>query len=297
LLVDRFSANREISEKEGVGRARKIGCDLAVKLFSMKVLKLPWIYSTDADAILPEDYFSTAPSNVAAQVFNFQHTGESGPVLQATLLYERAIKYYQAALAWAGSPYAFYTLGSTLAVNIESYCMVRGFPPRAGGEDFYLLNKLAKIGEISSVNTVTVQLEARLSERVPFGTGPAVKKILETLDSNKEFTYYNPAIFRELHTLLAHLPVLYKAVEKNLPLDSNLNSNIAATLEHLKFDRFSQHCKKQAVKPEEFAQQFHIWFDGFLTLKFVHFLQKTFYPALPVEECEHLLEQYGNTNA
>lgn len=297
LLVDRFSVGREIPEKDGVGRARKTGCDLAVKLFSMNKLQSPWIFSTDADASLPENYFSTTSSTAAAQVFNFQHKGESGLILDATLLYEQAIKYYQSALAWSGSPYAYHTLGSTLAVEVEAYCKVRGFPPRAGGEDFYLLNKLAKIGEIRSVNTVTIQLDARLSERVPFGTGPAVKKIMETLNSKKEFSYYNPAIFRELRILLTHLHLLHKALEENLPIDSQVNSRIAAALGHLKIDRFSQHCKTQAVQEKDFSQQFHTWFDGFITLKFVHFLQKEFYPALPIDECEYGLKQFELTHA
>lgn len=297
LLVDRFSSGREIPEKEGVGRARKLGCDLAVKLFSMRVLQTHWIYSTDADAILPENYFSSTRSTAAAQIFNFQHSGEPGPILDATLLYERALKYYQSALAWSGSPYAFHAMGSTLAVEVEAYCKVRGFPPRAGGEDFYLLNKLAKIGEVSDINEITIQIEARLSERVPFGTGPAVKKIMQTLDSNKAYNYYNPAIFRELRILLSRLSLLHKAINENLPLDTLFNTGIAVALGHLKFDRFSQHCKNQAVRTEEFAQQFHIWFDAFLTLKFVHFLQKTSYPALPLEECERLLQQDGNPDA
>ena len=51
-------------------------------------------------------------------------------------------------LGFAGSPYAYHSVGSTLAVRAEAYAIVRGVPKRAAGEDFYLLDKLAKVTPI-----------------------------------------------------------------------------------------------------------------------------------------------------
>ena len=48
-------------------------------------------------------------------------------------------------MKYARSPYAFHTIGSTMAVSANHYAKVRGFPKREAGEDFYLLNKLAKV--------------------------------------------------------------------------------------------------------------------------------------------------------
>ena len=64
----------------------------------------------------------------------------------ATALYELRLHHYVLGLEYAGSPYAYHTLGSCLAVKADAYAQVRGFPKRAGAEDFYLLNKLAKLG-------------------------------------------------------------------------------------------------------------------------------------------------------
>ena len=54
-------------------------------------------------------------------------------------------RYFQRGLAWARSPYAFHTVGSTMVVHALCYAQVRGVPRRRAGEDFYLLGKLSKL--------------------------------------------------------------------------------------------------------------------------------------------------------
>lgn len=292
LIVNRFHPGLEIPEKEGVGRARKIGCDLAVALFKRGCLRTLWIFSSDADARLPDNYFNHINDRAIAQVFDFVHVGDSGPLLTATLTYEKAIKYYQSALAWAGSPYAFYTLGSTLAVEVSAYCKVRGFPPRAGGEDFYLLNKLAKIGSVHYEPQVQIKLESRLSERVPFGTGPAVKKILDAQENGKVYTYYNPDIFKELKFLLTNLPAIWQHANNAIPLEETFSSQCVDALKALKFDRFISHCKSQNITENQFSREFHTWFDALQTFKFVHNLQNTGYHAIELDACINSLEKF-----
>ena len=282
LLVNHYSESLRLPEKKGVGLARKIGCDLAVQLFNMGKIKSPWIYSTDADAFLPDNYFdqNVSPS-ASAKVFNFHHIQCDTQVSQATQLYEQSIKYYQQGLLWAKSPYAFYTLGSTLAVHAEYYCQVRGFPTRSAGEDFYLLNKLAKVGHIEFAHHINIEIEARTSERVPFGTGPAVKKIMEGLDQEKEYCYYNPLIFVTLKTLLSAVTEL----ANNTDYFAQLPPTIQATLTSLGFHKFETHAKKQCKNEKQFVKSFHDWFDAFMTLKFVHTLQQNEYPDLPLDQC------------
>ncbi len=321
LLVDRFSESLRLDKKAGVGRARKIACDLAVALQQKGIIQSDWIYSTDADACLPDNYFdsctnnnahkdnnsytnSTKPTegtypifrNCSARVFDFQHTGKQGSVLEATLLYERALKYFQAGLQYATSPYAFYTLGSTLAFHIEAYCQVRGFPARPGGEDFYLLNKLAKVGNITFCPEITIQLQARLSERVPFGTGPAVKKILERIENNQPYLYYNPHIFLQLKAILTKLPVLWEALSKNADWKNYFDEICILALKHIDIEHFLNHCKRQNIKERQLNQAFHTWFDAFRTLKFIHFLQAERYPAVAIEDCEQALKQNFSQN-
>jgi hypothetical protein len=47
-LVER---SQGLPHKEGVGLARKIGCDIALSLYERGTLKSRWLHTTDADAI------------------------------------------------------------------------------------------------------------------------------------------------------------------------------------------------------------------------------------------------------
>ena len=186
LLVDRFT--KPIPADQGVGLARKIGADLAVNLFITGNIKSRWIHSSDADAYLPDNYFTAHADQstslnrslhaAVATCCNFFHHSDQQAIHQANLRYENALRYYVAGLAYAKSPYAYFTIGSILSFDMLAYCQARGFPKRSAGEDFYLLNKLAKLGDVVYLADVIIKLDARPSQRVPFGTGPAVQNIM-----------------------------------------------------------------------------------------------------------------------
>ena len=88
------------------------------------------------------------------------------------------MQFYVQALAVNGSAYAYPTLGSTISVHAQSYARVRGYPKRNAGEDFYLLNKLNKLHPVQVLQQPVIEVQARLSSRVTFGTGPALQKIV-----------------------------------------------------------------------------------------------------------------------
>ena len=118
-------------------------------------------------------------------------------------------------MKYARSPYAFHTIGSTMAVNAFHYAKVRGFPRRQAGEDFYLLNKLAKVGAIRQLSEETecesIDIAARLSDRVPFGTGAATGKIMELEDPAREYLFYHPAVFGLLRGWLGSLGTFWQS--------------------------------------------------------------------------------------
>lgn len=293
LVVDRFTNARTIDAKQGVGLARKLGCDLAAAILATSNSGESWICSTDADATLPDDYFhalESAPADAVAAVFSVKHIAaddDSGPVLTATTQYERALSYYTAGLAWAGSPYAFPTVGSALAVRMQAYCECRGFPRKPGGEDFYLLNKLAKRGRLHWLKKPVISITARLSDRVPFGTGPAVKKILELTEASK-FTYYAPEIFVELRDWLLHIPKVWPLIQNHRDPLENLPSHLRDVLKAAGIDNLWVHIRRQIDSPKQCEAAVHHWFDAFQTLKFIRRLQELHYPALPLETCLQL---------
>ena len=51
-----------------------------------------------------------------------------------------------------------------------------------------------------------IDIAARLSDRVPFGTGAAVGRIMELEDPAREFLLYHPSVFGLLRSWLGSLP-------------------------------------------------------------------------------------------
>jgi hypothetical protein len=296
LIVDRFhswdesegqeTVDRRLPDSEAVGLARKIGCDIAAALVARSQILSGWIHSTDADVFLPRNYFDLVkPHGYSAAVYDFKHQNDGSAVGRATALYEQALNYYVKGLAWAGSPYAYHTLGSTLAINAETYCHVRGFPRRSGGEDFYLLNKLAKLGKIYHPTDCTLRIKARESSRVPFGTGPAVAEIMHLANPDTDYTYYNPQTFVCLREWLAQIPQVWTDLMADRDPLEQLSHGTAEAVQAADWPSIVRHLKKQARSAADAERALHNWFDAFQTLKFIHYLQKHYYPALPLKTC------------
>ena len=277
LLVDR--CHPPIPPKQGVGLARKIGADIALSLIHKGCITCPWIFNTDADVQLPQDYLAAVATDLdaAAVIYPFTHLPNPRSE-QACHLYEISLFYYVAGLRYAGSPYAFHTIGSTIAINANHYASVRGFPRRNAGEDFYLLNKLAKTGNILELGKPILQISGRLSERVVFGTGPAMRKIIQLKSPDTDFLFYNPRIFLRLKQFLARLKTSRK---------SNLKDHFTSPeTEHWcrEVNLHALIASKQNQKPAVFNKFIHDWMDGFRTLKFVHFMRRHYDKSLPISE-------------
>ncbi len=315
LLIDKSSqADWRLSVKHGVGMARKIGADIALALYAQGKLTSPWIHCSDADVTLPNDYFSRADTvsvtkDTAALIYPFVHKpDENNPVLAlAMALYDHKLRYHVAGLQTAGSPYAFQTIGSTMVLHTGAYAKVRGFPKRAAAEDFYVLNKLAKVGRVLELDGAPITIAGRLSDRVPFGTGAALHDLTDALDSehlkeslealHQTKLFYHPDVYVYLRAWLSCLPDLYAEVDAdNLAIllanrlkewthnvDQYLGVNyiIKTICQHLLdldlvtiVKRNRQHSRDQA----SFVRTMHEWFDAFRTLKFLHHLRDMHLP-------------------
>jgi len=286
LIVDRCTAGNTINSRQGVGLARKIGADIALQLLTDGRLKQGRISVTDADAVLPADYFDCElDEGEAACVFPFHHIPGSSldektddNTQLSVSLFEASIVYYAAGLTWAGSHYGFTTLGSCMAISPGHYAQVRGFPKRAAAEDFYLLNKLAKTGSIVRSDSAPILLSGRVSERVPLGTGPGIRKISALECPLQDYTFYHPGTFvllKEFLSLLAHY------------WDSSGDINNASKeIRHFWDENnigelFSR--QRSGINQEVVFSKFVVdWFDAFKTLKFIHFIRFNYLPSVPL---------------
>lgn len=279
VLVDRASVGRRLPSKQGVGLARKIGCDLALELYRSGRIREPWLYCTDADATLPAGYFSAIAGRIgahtaAAALFPFEHRPAADRKLTGlTQLYELSLRYYVLGLAWAGSPYAFHTIGSTLAIQAESYAKVRGFPRRQGGEDFYALNKLAKLAPVWRLDIDPIQIETRRSDRVAFGTGPGVARLEQR---HGQLCLYHPNCFLGLRAWLEALQ-RFAQTRDQADFFSTLANAPAPVLPACKWfgerQRVSTVLRQAAQHTSDehsLIRRLHTWFDAMRTLQLIH---------------------------
>ena len=268
LVIDRVDP--PIPRRQGVGLARKIGCDVAARLIHAGAIQHPVIFSTDADVSLPPGYFA-ATHDVdlpITWVFPFHHQAVDPTLARPSLLYDAHMRYYVHALDAIDSPYAYHSLGSLIAVHVASYAAVRGFPKRNAGEDFYLLNKLAKVAPIKRLTAPLITIDARTSHRVPFGTGPAIERLRNEADE-ESFGSYHPSTFELVESLYA------AAHERVVPVGSAL----AELIDSL---GYRETLTRLFASPDPSLRHFHTFFDGFKTMKLVR-AARALYPDVELK--------------
>ena len=264
LIIDRVE--KPLEAKKGVGLARKIGTDLALKLIQLKKISSPWIRQTDADASFQKNYYQTSMPKSGAVVFAHRHISSDPLISKAISLYDGHMSYYVNSLEAANSKYAYPTLGSTLAIHAETYAQVRGYSKRNAGEDFHLLNKIAKTNCVQYSTETTISLEARLSDRVPIGTGPSIKKILDLIEkdpSGQGYLSYNPLLFKFLSKAINELKSFAVAPRQ-------FDKIIGAMLHELGFQKIASTLHSHYRSCDQRQKKLDQWFDALKTLRFLH---------------------------
>ena len=177
-IIDRSSkGDGWKGKKNGVGWARKTIMDK----ISTEAGDNDIIISLDADTTFNEKYFASIAENfkqnpgaVAISVPYYHKLTGDEEKDRAILRYEIYMRYYSINLKRIGSPYHFTAIGSAIALPVKSYKAIGGITPHKSGEDFYFLQKLRKYGSVLTQNKEKVYPAARYSDRVNFGTGPAM---------------------------------------------------------------------------------------------------------------------------
>jgi hypothetical protein len=118
------------------------------------------------------------------------------------------MRYYAINLLRIESPYAFSALGSAIAFPVSVYNTLGGLTAKKSGEDFYFLQKLRKFGKLVTWNSEKVYPASRFSDRVFFGTGPAMIKGNE--GDWESYPIYNYRLFDKISQTYKAFPKLYK---------------------------------------------------------------------------------------
>lgn len=297
LVVDR-STTQPFPSDQGVGLARKIIGDMAVALWHEGICNHPWISCSDADVLVHKDYFAqqtrAQPNDTAAMVHAYAHIPAPDhrhtPSWEALQQYELWLRFYMRGLIAARSPYHYTAIGSMIRFHAERYAEARGFPKRQAGEDFYLLNKLRKLGNVYDLAEPVQKIMDRPSDRVPFGTGVGTQKILDQSARGEQYGMYDPLIFKALHLCLKSVRHMRDGAsassaeaELNVSLHRELTSPIATGC--FNFFWHAHHIPAQwesACRRSRHAsgawREFNGWFDAFRTLRFVHTLRDQYLP-------------------
>ncbi len=285
-VIDAASPRKTMPERDGgVGFARKIGMDAALNVFDFVSTEKKIILATDADCTLETGYLTEVVNsfnkrNLSAAVVDFKHNISGNDILsQAIICYEIFLRYYVMGLKYAGSPYAFHTIGSTMVCDYESYIKVEGMNKRKAAEDFYFLEKLAKNVKVDSINSASVYPSGRGSWRVPFGTGQRVNRFLSGIQN--EYTLYNPNSFEILKKWLEVFNNPRKT-EIGFYLNSakEIHPELIRFLYYQNFEPDMVNIMKNSKTEEQLQLQKSRWFDGFLTLKFIHHLRDNGFPEI-----------------
>jgi len=274
---------------QGVGLARKFGADLALGAWAAGMIDSSWIHCTDADVQLPGDYFCAPHPSASAALHRFRHEATEVAMQAHARIYDLWLRLHVLGLHWAGSPYGFHTIGSTITVDAHSYAAVRGFPRRKAAEDFYFLNKLAKLGPVVAASSAPLRIAARVSDRVPFGTGRAIG-LAQHNGIGALPRFYDPRVYVYLKNLLITLEAscatgIFERHRLHLSLTGQaLDTAIVDTaMDALGLDAAVGKLLRASTDKRQRRRALHCWFDAFRTMKFIHHLRDNGVASIDVD--------------
>ncbi|MEA1887860.1 MAG: glycosyltransferase [Bacteroidota bacterium] len=287
----------------GVGMARKMAMDEALRRFNNIHNPGGVIVSLDADCLVSENYLEEIYEQLyrrngrkACSIY-FEHplTGDLPvKVYDAIARYELHLRYYYQALKYTGYPWAFHTMGSALAVKAEAYVKAGGMSKKQGAEDFYFIQKLVPAGGYFYLNSATVIPSPRTSDRVPFGTGPVITKI--AMDDENEYMTYDPDGFDHLKEFFNNIMLLYNA---DIQAYENIYARLHKSMQEFLagndwFEKMVEISNNTASK-DSFRKRFFNWFNMFRIVKYLNFTHSEPYlNKKPVEKAAFdLLEKFG----
>jgi len=226
-------------------------------------------------------------SHIGAVTIAFEHRmPPEGEHFEAIVAYELYLRYVVTGLLWAGSPYAFHSIGSAMACRAGEYIRAGGMNRRRVTEDFYFLQTLAKISSIAALYGTRVFPSSRISGRVPvIGTGAAMEA---SLAGDRDLKYlYDPALFCILKSWLSIMDNAFDiGPESALESAHSVHRGLCSFLQNAGFKSAWRKLKNNSPERRQFLLQLHRWFDGLKTIRLINHLS-AFLPRIPANRAFH----------
>lgn len=247
--------------KHGVGMARKVAMDSISNSASQNDL----IVCLDADTRFSTGYltsvastFALHPDALALSVPYYHKLTDCETLNRAILRYEIYMRHYAIEMLHCGTPFNFTALGSAIAVTVSAYRKLGGITPKLSGEDFYFLQRLAKAGKVITWNSEFVFPAARFSNRVFFGTGPAM--IRGAAGDWSSYPVYDPHDFELIRKTIELFPDLYTS-DVPTPFDAFLHQCVGSHV--------WEPLRKNSTSTQHFVKACHQKIDGLRLLQFL----------------------------
>lgn len=279
IIIDKSSkGNGWLGKLHGVGAARATIFNQIRTISSQNDL----VVSMDGDTTFDEKYlekivekFNTSTHIPAISIPYYHNLTGDEDLDRAMLRYEIYMRHYYLNLVRIGSPYSFTALGSAIAFRMEDYMKIGGMTPKLSGEDFYFLQKMAKYKTIANHVESCVYPAARYSDRVFFGTGPAIIK--GAAGDWSSYPIYQHESFDELEKFFSLIPSLFFE-EVETPVDDFVSKTGNKNWQKLRLN---------AKTVGQFTKLVHQNFDGLRTLQYLKANH-----ALPQESDSQLITRY-----
>jgi hypothetical protein len=147
---------------------------------------------------------------------------------------------------------------------------------RTAGEDFYFLQALTKVlygkGRLPVKLPATVYPSARISNRVPFGTGQKISDII----AGASPPAYPDTVYEQIAAFIALTNESIQTRENCAGLSERIKTQLSAVYDFLAADNFfsdwERICAQHYGAGTEFAlrRAFQFWFDGLKIIRLIH---------------------------
>ena len=251
-----------VGKNHGVGWARKCLFDEILSIAEPEDI----IISLDADTLFNENYFQSIGENFdrsncypVLSVPYYHPLTDDEATNKAMLRYELYMRFWFLNMHRIASPYTFTAIGSGIAMKVHALRKIGGITPVKSGEDFYLMQKFRKMTSLNQWNSEAVYPAGRLSDRVFFGTGPALIKGMQGNWNSYpiyHFSFFDP------------IAESYQSIEQLFHKDIS-TPFLQFLQEQFKDNNLWQPLRKNFKELPRFKRAFHEKADGLRILQFI----------------------------
>lgn len=265
-LIDKASPGKGWPHRKGgVGWARKVAMDYIAELARPEDA----IVSIDADTYYPPNYLEEVKNSLVSQpkavgvAVPYYHNLAGDDTDRLILRYELYMRHYALNMLRNKNPYGFTAIGSAMAFPVWAYKKAGGMTPVISGEDFYFMQKLVKLGRLVIWADTVAYPSPRFSDRVIFGTGPALIK--GKIGDWSSYPFYHPHLFDEVGRTFSTFASLYPS-DLPTPMDDFLFSCF-------KTDQIWQPLRKNYRSLDNFVRACMSKVDGLRILQYLRIEQ------------------------